>query len=511
MESPTFWNSQEKAKQRLVDAGLPNGVNIDLMIPTGANGAIAQSEREGEIIQSQLKAVGIAVTVPFGLEINYGPNFVGRYQGIKLRALSADINPAVAWRVNDKVSIGAGILFGLAPVFRSGRVDQMDALRDGPIAKPSSFTVTRRLSAQGLLVVAEIGMATVLFIGGGLMMRSFVKLTRVDPGYRASNVLTFQVGVPGEQSSTRQLKGFADDLLARLRSLPDVQAVAYANQLPTVNLRDTAGGLWRTPDANRRPSPEGPDARLASQDYLKVTGIRVIAGRGFSQQDTAGQPRVLLVNETLARNEFATENPLGQTVFIGRDPARWTIVGVVADVRQFGLDQAPEPQFFADLRQWPEAGAMPTFPVGPYYAIRTSGNPTSAIPYVRSMVRQLNAQATLDNIATLDQIAANSMMRPRMYAVLLAIFAGVAVGLAAIGIYGVMAYSVSRRTREIGVRIALGARRADVLGLVLRQSGTLTIAGMIMGLAGAVGLSRYLAGLLFAITPFDAATLSGAR
>ena len=406
------------------------------------------------------------------------------------------------------VSIGAGILFGLAPAFRSGRVDQMEALRDGRAAKPSSFTVTRPLSAQGLLVVAEIGMATVLFIGGGLIMRSFLKLTRVDPGYRASNVLTFQVGIPGEQTSARQIKAFADDLLARLRSLPDVQAVAYANQLPTVNLRDTAGGLWRTPDANRRPSPEGPDARLASQDYLKVMGIRVIAGRGFSQQDTAGQPRVLLVNETLARNEFATENPLGQTVFIGRDPSPWTIVGVVADVRQFGLDQAPEPQFFADLRQWPEAGAMPTFPVGPYYAIRTSGNPTSAIPYVRSMVRQLNPQATLDNIATLDQIVANSMMRPRMYAVLLAIFAGVAVGLAAIGIYGVMAYSVSRRTREIGVRIALGARRADVLGLVLRQSGTLTIAGMIIGLAGAVGLSRYLAGLLFAITPFDAATLS---
>jgi hypothetical protein len=263
---------------------------------------------------------------------------------------------------------------------------------------------------------------------------------------------------PGEQSSTRQLKAFADDLLARLRSLPDVQAVAYANQLPTVNLRDTAGGLWRSPDPNRRPSPDGPAARLASQDYLKVMGIRVIAGRGFSKQDTAGRPRVLLINKTLARNEFATDSPLGQNVFIGRDPVPWTIVGVVADVRQFGLDQAPEPQFFADLRHWPETGGMLTFPVGPYYAVRTSGNPTSAILQVRSMVRQLNAQATLDNVATLDQIVANSMMRPRMYAMLLTVFAGVAVGLAAIGIYGVMAY----RCPAARARLASGWRSARI-------------------------------------------------
>jgi len=405
------------------------------------------------------------------------------------------------------VSIAAGILFGLAPATRTGWVDQMDALRDGPMAKPSSFTLSRRLTAQGILVIAEIGMATVLFIGGGLMMRSFIKLVHVNPGYSSANVLTFQVGVPGDQSSSRQLKAFADDLMLRLHSLPGVHSVAYANQLPTVNLRDTAGGIWRTPDTARRGSPDGPDARLVSQDYLKVMGIRVIAGRGFGERDAAGQPRALLINETLARHEFPNENPMGQVVFVGRDPAPWTIVGVVGDVRQFGLDQMPEPQFFADLRQWPDIGGMPTFPVGPYYAIRTLGDPASALPHVRDIVRQLNHLATLDNVATMDEIVSNSTIRPRMYAVLLSVFASVAVGLAAIGIYGVMAYSVSRRTREIGIRIALGARHAEVLGLVLRQSGMLTIIGMVTGLVGAVGMSRYLAGLLFATTPLDSVTL----
>jgi putative ABC transport system permease protein len=418
----------------------------------------------------------------------------------RLNAIAVDVR---ALEFALAVSIASGILFGLAPATRGGRVDQTDALKDAPMIGGSSLGFTRRVTAQGVLVIAEIGMATVLFVGGGLMMRSFIALTRVNPGYRAANVLTFQVGVPGEQSSARQLKAFADDIGARLRSIPGVEAAAYANQLPTVNLRDTAGGLWRTPDAARPPSPEGPDARLVSREYLRAMGIRVVAGRGFGEGDGAGHARVLLINETLARNDFPSENPIGKVVFVGRDPVPWTIVGIVADVRQFGLDQAPGPQWFADLRQWPDAGGMPTFPVGPYYAIRTSGDPSLAVPDVRDIVRQANPAATLYNVATMDQIVANSMMRPRMYAVLLTVFAAVAVGLAAIGIYGVMAYAVSRRTREIGIRVALGARHAEVLGLVLRQSSVLTIIGMTIGVMGAIGATRYLAGLLFATTPLD--------
>jgi putative ABC transport system permease protein len=402
------------------------------------------------------------------------------------------------------LSLITGLLFGLAPAVSHSRIDHVDVLHAGSTTTSRGFGLARRLGAQGALVVAEIMMATVLLVCGGLLMHSVLN-SNVGLGYDPGRVLTFQVSLPGERHPVRQLKTFADDLVARLRTVPGVQIAAYANQLPIVNLRDTAGGLWRTPDAARRPSPDGPDARLVSRDYLRVLGIRVIAGRGFGADDGANEPRVLLINETLARHDYSSENPLGQAVY-GRDPVPWTIVGIVADVRQFGLDHAPEPQFFADLRQWPETGGMATFPVGPYYAIRTATDPASGISALRDIVRQLDPQATLDNVATMDQIVSNSITIPRTYAVLLAVFACVAVGLAAVGIYGVMAYGVTRRAREFGIRIALGAERADVLGLVLRQSMALVVAGIILGLLGAAAVTRYLQGMLFGLTPLDPTT-----
>jgi len=407
------------------------------------------------------------------------------------------------------VSIACGVMFGLAPAVRSWRIDQMDALRDGAAWLASGLRWRRRLSVQSALIVCEISMAMALLVSGGLFVRSFLTLTNVDPGFRAANVLTFQVGVPGEQHPAREMKAFADELVARLRTAPDIQGTAYANQLPTVNLRDTAGGLWRTPDPARPGSPDGPDARLVSQDYLATLGIPIIAGRGFTERDTAGQSRVLVVNDTFARSEFPSENPVGQIVFVGNNPVPWTIVGIAGDVRQFGLDHAPEPQFFADLRQWPETGRL-TLPVGPYYAVRTSGDPAAALVHVREIVRSLEPLGTIDNVATLDALIANSMTRPRLYAVMVSVFAAIAAGLAAVGIYGVMTYAVSRRTREIGIRMALGARRSEVLSLVLRESGALTLTGIVIGLASAIAASRYLESLLFATTPFDPITLASA-
>jgi predicted permease len=353
-------------------------------------------------------------------------------------------------------------------------------------------------------------MATVLFVGGGLLMHSFVKLARVEVGYDPANVLTFQVSLPGSRRPVAELKTFAEQLVERLRSIPNVTSAAYANQLPLVALENSLALRATTelpPYPAQGPPARGADARLVSTEYLQTMGIRVIAGRPFDAGDGASAPRVLIINRTLARRDFSDGNPVGTTVYVGRDTAPWEIVGVVDDVRQTGLDREPLPQMFLNLRQW-DAPQVPIFPAGAYYAIRTAGDPAVAFGHVRDIVRQLDPRASLENVATMDQIISNRMTRPRMYAVLLGVFAAIAVALAAAGIYAVMAYAVAQRTREIGIRMALGAGSRAVLGLVMGQSALLSVAGVIIGLAGAMWTTRYLQGLLFGLTPLDPATFA---
>ena len=269
----------------------------------------------------------------------------------------------------------------------------------------------------------------------------------------------------------------------------------------------------RAPSSPQAPPPDDPaailraDVRVVSQDYLDVMRIPVVGGRPFTDSDRAGQPRAVLVNEAMARSSFAGEDPIGQLVGPTRDGGPWEIVGVVRDVRQFALDRDPEPQLFADFRQWPE-NAIPLFPLGPYYLVRTREFHGGHVdrPHHRPSARRAGRAL---NVAAMDDIVSNRIARPRMYAVLLGIFAGIGVALAAIGIYGVMVHSVSQRTREIGIRVALGAQRSEVVGLVLNQSLVLTVVGIAIGIAGAAAVTRYLEGLLFGLTPLDPATFIG--
>jgi predicted permease len=404
------------------------------------------------------------------------------------------------------ICVVTGLLFGMAPALATSQADPILALRRDDLSIGGS-TGVRAPGMRQSLVVAEIGLAMMLLVGGGLLIRSFMNLAAVNPGYEPENVLTFQVSLPSVRYSDSSLKAFAEDLVARLRSIPGVQAAAYANQLPMVNLSDSAGGLWTSPDPKRPPSPGGVDARFVSRDYLRVMGIRLIAGRSFADGDREGQPRVLLVNRAMVGRVFDGRSPVGRTVFVGRDMTPWQIVGVVEDVRQFSLDRDPEPQFFADLRQSPGAG--PLFPVGAYYAVRTAAAPNAIVANIRSVVRDLDGEAALFNVAPLNTLVASTIARPRLYAVLLGIFAAVGVALAVIGIYGVMSYSVTCRTREIGIRMSLGAARRDVLGLVLGQSLVATAVGIALGLAGAAAVSRYLEALLFEVTPLDGPTFVG--
>jgi putative ABC transport system permease protein len=391
-------------------------------------------------------------------------------------------------------SLVTGVLLGLPPAVRHSRPGR-------------TFDLVRRGRARGLLVVSEIAMATMLLIGGALLIHSFVKLSNVGPGYNRANVLTFQVALPAERYPIAELRMFAENLVVRLRSVPGVQAAAYG-QLPMVAITETA---WfrRTPDLPQQPPPGGPEIRLISRDYLEVMGIRVISGRGLSANEQVGHQRALLINQVLARREFPHESPIGQHVFAGRDSVPWEVVGVVDDVRQSSLDREPEPQVFAEFSQWPGTAGIAGFPLGPYFSVRTHSGPMDVVSNVREIARQLDREAGLFNVATMEQIVSNRISRPRMYALLLGVFAGVAVALSAIGIYGVMAYSVAQRTREIGIRMALGAQRSEVMRLVLGQSTVLTAVGILAGVVGAAVVTRYLQGMLFGLTPLDLTTFIG--
>jgi putative ABC transport system permease protein len=401
------------------------------------------------------------------------------------------------------VSTATGILFGLAPALRRKGANRTDALRGRTASEGQGGR-----SVQRTLVAAQIAIATLLFIGGGLLMRSFVKLANIDPGYDAAHALTFQVALRGDRYHAARVEEFAAALADRLRSAPGVQAAGYARQLPFVVLQDSFA-LRSTPDRPMDAAATPPvDARFVSSEYLTAMGIRVIAGRGLEDGDRVSHQRAMVINRTLAHRDFAGENPVGRLVYTGPDPTPWEIVGVVDDVRQFGLDREPTPQFFADLAQWP-ARMTPDvylFPVGPYFVVRTRSDQAGVVAGALRLARQLDAEAAIYNVATMEAIASNSMTLPRLYAALLGMFAAIAVGLAAIGIYGMMAYSVTQRTREIGIRMALGASHKAVLRLVLRQSTVLTAIGLAAGLAGAAGTTRYLQGLLFGLTPLDPST-----
>jgi putative ABC transport system permease protein len=410
------------------------------------------------------------------------------------------------------VSVLTGLLFGVAPVFRRSRGIPLQALRGGASSPISGFDLLRRQRGQGLLVVVEIAVAVILLVGGGVLLRSFAKLSNVDLGYEPSNILTFRVSVPGGRAAAAHSATLAEDLVARLASVPGVVGAAYGEHLPLVQTRSGVP-LRRTPDFPPGPppppgaanAPQFTDVHVVSRDFLSVMGIRLAAGRGFLASDGAGQPPVMLVNETLARSGWFGGNPIGQRIYaIGRRP--WEVVGIVKDVRQYGLDQQPAPQVFVDLRQLPgPAGATGAVE---YFAVRVINDRTDIVPTLRELVRQLDDVATVESVATMEQLVSNAVARPRLYTVLLGLFAAIAAALAVIGVAGVMAFAVAQRTREVGIRLALGARRAAVLRLILGQSLMLIGLGIVVGLAGAAGLSRYLERMLFGIEPLDALTFA---
>jgi putative ABC transport system permease protein len=396
------------------------------------------------------------------------------------------------------LSLLIGLATGLVPAWRvATRSDRLERTLHG---RPSAQAVSTVLSVGGrrLLVKAEIALAVMLLAAAGLLVRSFASLTHVDVGFDARAVTTFQViAPPGSETSRGELYG---DVLRRLANLPGVEAAGATDVLP---LAGASGYRFALAGLPVDPGPGDPMVmRLVTPDYFRAMGIRIVAGQSFA--DGAASRRQVLVNEEMARRYFVTDRPVGAIVGQGADT--YEVVGVVADVRHDGFRGRVQPEYYLDLRRSGLAAS-----IRPFFVVKSQRTTAELVPEVRALIREVHPQAGIGvNSAAMATIVSDSVSAPRFNMVLLTALAAVAVVLAAIAVFGVTSHAVSRRLREIGVRIALGADRRDVIALVLRQAGATTGTGILIGLVGALALTRSMQAILFGITPFDPTTFVAA-
>ncbi len=399
------------------------------------------------------------------------------------------------------VSALTGVAFGLVPALQASKTELTGALNEGGRGATEGF---RRNRARSLLVVAEVALSLVLLIGAGLLIRSFVRLMQTDPGFDPSRVIALDIPLSRQRYDTEQKQAaFFNQLVERARQLPGVEAAGLVNNLPlTHNVDELTFNI-----AGRPPFPPGAEAEandtVVSPGYFEAMKIPLREGRMFSAQDGPNAPRVMLVSEALARKYFAGQNPVGQRLVIDYDAplgnVTYEIVGVVGDARRASLEAAAEPEFYVLNEQLPQRRLN--------LVVRTSAaNPASMAAALRGAVAELDKEQTVWQTRTLDQLVSASVAARRFNMALLGVFAAVALALAALGIYGVMAYTVTRRTHEVGVRMALGASRGDVLRLIVGQGMALALAGVAVGLAAAFAVTRVLAGLLYGVTTTDPLT-----
>ena len=399
------------------------------------------------------------------------------------------------------VGVAVGIIVGIAPALSASRADVRDALHDTSRAAGGSSASGRRMRAA--LVVGEVALAVVLTTGAGLLLRSFTTLLSVDPGFQPERLLTMQMELPARITGNDARNAYYDELFERLRALPGVVAAGGTTRLP---LGSTS--VSTTVDVEGRPLPDAalPEVqfRRAVDDYFGAMGIPIRRGRGFTPADGPTAPPVCVINQTMAARLFPGEDPVGRRIRTGPNPSRnpWiTVIGVIGDLRHSGLEEAPAPELYIYHRQGP--------PVAPFLVVRTTTDPAAMVDAVRADLKQFDRALALYDIRTMSDVRSESVAQRRFILVLVAAFGVLALTLAAVGIYGVMALVVGERTREMGLRLALGAEPSSVLRMVVAQAARLAGAGITLGLGLAWLLTPLLTSQLYGVRPGDPLTFAG--
>jgi putative ABC transport system permease protein len=398
------------------------------------------------------------------------------------------------------VSLATGLVFGLVPALRASRAPLNDALKEGGRAGGGVHGFAGRA-----LVVSEVALSLVLLIAAGLLIHSFTRLQDVAPGFDSSRLLTFRLSLPESRYTTFQKgQSFFDEFFTGLRRSPGVRGVAAINALPFSGLGGSRSFYIEGREEKRPEDQTEEQLRIVTDGYFAAMAIPIVAGREFTDRDALNQPRVAVVNDAMAKKHWPHESPIGRRVSFSRDEPHWyEIVGVAGNIKHRALEAADRPELYVPYRQPLFAG----WTVRPMYVIaRTSADPASTVAIARHEIARVDRDQPISDVRTMDERIGRSLSSRRFSMVLLALFAGLALTLAAVGIYGIVAYSVTERTHEIGVRVALGAQRRDVMAMVVGQGMTMTIVGTAIGIAASAALARLMSSLLFGVSAVDPAT-----
>jgi len=391
------------------------------------------------------------------------------------------------------ISLLTGMTFGLAPAWQGAQTDLNATLKAG---SRSNSGGRGRARTRNALVVTQVALSLVLLMGAGLLLSSFVALRGVDPGFDPRNVISLRVNLSRENYGTSEKRSaYYERLLTEVKSIPGVESAAVVFPVPFASF--ISNQSFRVPGRPIDPAEQlSAQYNVVSPDYFRALRIRITQGRAFTERDRIGSPPVAVVNETLAQRIWPGESPLGKRLGLGGDESE--VVGVFADIKQRQLDSEPRLQISVPVLQQPMRSM--------FLAARGSSEATMLLPAIRQRMAALDAELPLSDIALLEERVAGSIRRQRFAMLLLAIFAGTALALAAVGLYGVMSYLVAQRTREFGLRMALGAQLRDMLKLIVGHGMKLVLAGLVLGVAGALALTKVLAGMLFNVRASDPVT-----